>query len=322
VERGRSNMDCRDAREYYSEYLENGSEKIQAAVSEHLSTCPRCREEVRNLGSLIRMMGNLPEAEPGPDFLVALNARIDSLQQGNVVTRFLEGFSAKSGWPKALAVAATLVLIVMATFYAREKVRIDKLAKVGLVETGAPGPARERTVVGGLPVSSSPPAEEVIMRTAFGPSPAPRRVSVSSVPATTGDILRSVGYGISAPDAVEARGLRGRPDVSRNPASLHIGTIPPPSRSKAAYPDRVVILRARETEDATEQIRGLVKSLEGQYLVYGPEITLAKIPIELNDHFIQAMESLGEVREFEGPIDRSSEARHFLIEVIVLPELP
>ncbi len=317
-------MDCKEAREYYSEYLEDGSEEIQTAVKEHLSACPHCREQVRNLGSLIRMVGKLPDVEPASNFLAAVNGKIDRFEQRSFFSRLLESFSVQSAWPRAVAVAATLALVVMATFYAGEKVRIDKLAEAGNIAAEASNPVGDKDDVKETVVSSTPPVEEVVMRTAFGRDTGPRRISLPSAPVNTGNLLRNVGYGSSEPVSVGSsdRAVREEGAVSGSSAALHIGAIPPPSRSKAAYPDRIVVIRANETQDATEQVRGLVKSLEGEYLIYGPEITFAKVPIELNDHLMQAMESLGEVTEFEGPIDRSSEAQHFLIEVVILPELP
>jgi hypothetical protein len=98
-------------------------------------------------------------------------------------------------------------------------------------------------------------------------------------------------------------------------------TIPPPSRSKAAYPDHIVLIKSENHTEAAEQVRNLVQSLNGKFLAYGSDVTFCQVPFELQDQFLIALDSLGKVTVISGPIERT-DAHYFLVEVITIATNP
>jgi len=299
-------MDCKEIKECYSDYIEDASVEVRSLVEEHVAECSKCREGLKNFGVMLTRLRSLPEASVPPDFIVKVNRKIDSMEHRGVVKEVWQSFFAVGGWSKALAMAATFVLIILGAFYFQEQ-PIDKTV------THSTEMARISDESGkDLVAKPSTPAQPVVLPVPSGPR----------------TILRD--YGIQ--DPVSPVGYRSggvSPATSSNPLSEEVAypadrnqpfaafSIPPPSRSKAAYPDHIVLIKVDNQSEATEQVRNLVESLNGKFLAYGSDVTFAQIPFELQDQFLMALDSLGKVTVINGPIERT-DAHYFLVEVIAI----
>ncbi|HHW91206.1 MAG TPA: anti-sigma factor, partial [Firmicutes bacterium] len=61
-------MRCSEVREHLSSYMDGMlSAELMQAVDEHLSLCPDCREELRQLEETVALLRNLGEVEPPAD---------------------------------------------------------------------------------------------------------------------------------------------------------------------------------------------------------------------------------------------------------------
>ena len=66
---GRGDLDCQDARELSSAYLENDlSARRYSKIQAHLNNCGPCRAFVDTLAATIGILSRLPKVTPPPSF--------------------------------------------------------------------------------------------------------------------------------------------------------------------------------------------------------------------------------------------------------------
>ena len=66
---GRGNLDCQDARELGSAYLENDlSARRYSKIQAHLNNCGPCRAFIDTLAATIGILARLPKVTPPPSF--------------------------------------------------------------------------------------------------------------------------------------------------------------------------------------------------------------------------------------------------------------
>jgi len=71
-------MNCQEVREIASDYLDQRLAPPQTlSLEEHLGGCSGCREAVEALRATVSLIGSLEEIETTPDFLPAVNRKID-----------------------------------------------------------------------------------------------------------------------------------------------------------------------------------------------------------------------------------------------------
>ena len=309
-------MECREIRECYSDYVEGASPGVCKIVEEHMAACAACREELRNFKVMLTMLKKMPELDVSPAFRVKVNEKLDAMENRGLLSELRQSLFGVGGWSKALATAATFVLIILGAFYFR------LLSPYGAVSPNKDVPKMsDETARSGTEIAPTAQPSNVVAR-AEPSSPAVVLMRSSRA----GDPIKTVKYvpdeGFSAPSAAESSPLSEEttfPTAGNQPVTAF--TIPPPSRSKAAYPDHIVLIKAENHAGATEQVRNLVQSLNGQLLTYGSDVTFCQIPFEIQDQFLIALESLGKVTVVNGPIERT-DAHYFLVEVITIPVNP
>lgn len=80
-----------------------------AAVGRHLDQCPTCRQEHEALASVDRLLKEVPEISPSPDFSRNFWKKLEAAEsRRGRITRFYETFF--NSWRPALAATAALVV--------------------------------------------------------------------------------------------------------------------------------------------------------------------------------------------------------------------
>ena len=74
-------MNCQEVKEKLSCYIENDlPEGEKAAIQQHLSGCPSCREELDSLSKTINAVKQLPEIEAPAGFSTRVMARVREVE--------------------------------------------------------------------------------------------------------------------------------------------------------------------------------------------------------------------------------------------------
>lgn len=316
-------MKCDEAREYFSEYVEGIEDSARIPVEAHLRDCGKCQAEIRGLEKMLGLLRKMPEVEPPRDFLVKLNARIDEIEDVGLFSKLSKILGQKWAWSKGLAMAATVVLVFLGTFYLTDQMpgTNQNQASDNSVAMLTGGVAEE-SASGGEVLSVRAEAkkkdsasvmsgeEAAIRRRSLYQPPSYDGYPYEPAPATVPEgAIRPVSAG--NPGAIRRNPVTDVSYTERAPATAA------PSTSKAIYPDHIIILRTDNRVDAVEQIMASAAASEAEFLDYSLNVKFIMVSTIHVDHFEQALESLGSVTKFEGPLDRS-EAKNFLIEVIVL----
>ena len=320
-------MDCEKVREYYSEYLEGNMGDEHGAIEAHLRECPTCKNELKKLEVVIKLLGNLPEVNAPPGLIVGLNRKIDEVEKG-FFKRMREEIVSPGGMSKILAVAATITLVFLGVFYISGRppqkgmlTTSDATTATRIATRDVIKPAREARP-GAVPVRLRRPKPERVVG-----MPDERRVrstrSVASRDLVRPVSLRSGGSSARRPADGVYRALddMGYRTTATQPRPRRVDTAPQPKKSKAAYFDYIVLIKSENKADCAEQVVSLIQTSEGISIDYGDNAIFAQIPIELADNFLQALESLGEVTVIKGPLDRL-ETQNFLFIVVTLPVVP
>lgn len=94
-----------------SAWMDGALSADQAAeVGRHLDQCPACRKEHAALAAVDRLLKEVPEISPSPDFSRNFWKKLDAAQsRRGRITRFFETFF--NSWRPALAAAAALVVL-------------------------------------------------------------------------------------------------------------------------------------------------------------------------------------------------------------------
>ncbi len=72
-------MDCREIKALLPEYVDGELEGYhQQAVRAHVQDCPGCRRQLRAMEDAWKMLGELGEVEPHPNYLARFWARVDA----------------------------------------------------------------------------------------------------------------------------------------------------------------------------------------------------------------------------------------------------
>ena len=334
-------MRCEEVKDHFSDYLEGNAGKLRGEIEQHVKDCPGCRKEMEQLDKVLGLLRQTPEMDVPPGFLVGVNEKIDAINRGGLVKRLFGGLTDTPAWSKALAMAACAILVFLGSFYITGG--LPRGETTAIKET-----ADENTVAAVVPAleveSRKPEVAAARKDVAVSARPAARAARVAETRRPDGNVMvvYSPGAGASAPSGVRPASFGSRSvsaanggvatltsyemrppseTVDSRTVSARSVNVPPPSRSKAVYPDRIVIVGTENNDDVIEQVKRHVLASDVQFLEYSENVTFVLVPIELVDHFMQAMESLGQVESIEGPIERP-DVQNFLIEVIVMPTIP
>jgi len=125
-------MECRDVRELADSFL---SEQLLVETTHdilrHLSQCPSCRAEIesrRRLRSSVRgAFERSTELRPNPDFLASIGQRVREQESRH---------RRRSGWQRALAIAATILLVFGGAFGGREWFGASRFAALARAAAG------------------------------------------------------------------------------------------------------------------------------------------------------------------------------------------
>lgn len=276
-------MNCTDVKEKYSDYIDCCLGECQGEVEAHLAICPVCRRELGSLRRMVSALNCLPQAEVPRDFLVHVNNRLDESRQG-WFARWSEAMS--EAFPsRALAMAATVALVVLAVFYLNTH-KADVPGAGGVVASRVKG----ISATGSQSVPTVP-------RT-------PEELAVADrVPEDTG-LVHSVAL-TSTP--IE------RPVVSY-PLSENVQA---PSSIKLPYVDKIVILKASNPSVAAAQVRRAATNLSSSHKDYSETIIYVLSSADNADLFLQALETIGSTEVISGPIEQGLPI--LLFQVIVIP---
>lgn len=286
-------MNCQEAREQYSDYIDCCLGDRQDAVDSHLDACPECKRELLRLRKILNKLNCLPQIEAPTNFIVKLNERLDEMEKP-WYSRALEYMTI--GTPsRALALAASFALVIVAAFYFDSQKVSTETAENNILQ--AP-----RTVNWMAP--TSPTMEPRTERSA---------IPVSTVADTepqpfTGGPLRPVSLGGSYAAIPESVPLPGVVEVDAVTSSV---------TQKVPYVDGIVLLRASNPAGAAQQVRRAADSFSGQHLDYSENVIFASVLDDNADLFLQALETMGNVEIVTGPIDRGLPTT--LFQVVVIP---
>lgn len=122
------NMKCNECRDWLNQHIDDELNPEQSArVTEHLESCPECREEYTALLAAKQAVGKLPEYLPPPEFTQAWKAAIAQEATGKAAPGKNWW---RAGWFKAVAgigvAAAALVLVFTTGPYAKEFQRAEQ----------------------------------------------------------------------------------------------------------------------------------------------------------------------------------------------------
>jgi len=321
-------MECREVRDYYSDYLENAPEGADSAVKEHLNCCKGCRDEIANLHALVGILKGLPEVKPPPGLIVGINEKIDILEQG-FIKRFFTDIVGFGNWSKAVAMAATVTLVFLGAFYFTGQLEEKKVAektdtyKVEDVLARADAVSVRESREAPAPVAVSRPGimlergPSVERRAAEGRSRRMVGSPVRSVSFETGGGERRISSGgrDSSYEKLEYRTLGGTPGSPRAPI------VSASSKSKTAhFVDYVVLIRTEKKKDTYDKVKMLVQSSKGRQLPYKKEALFVQIPIERTGNFLRTLKSIDETTVIQGPVGRLDRNVAYII-VKVVPKI-
>ncbi len=96
-------MNCEEIKNRLSEYLDGElDERESKLVGDHLENCPGCAEELAGLKEYFKSIDSLEKAEPPPDFLRQVHARLEGQSVFKTTIKKLVFLSALkssgSGW--------------------------------------------------------------------------------------------------------------------------------------------------------------------------------------------------------------------------------
>ena len=303
-------MNCQEIREQYSDYLDCCLGERQGVVEAHVAVCPTCKREIALLKKTIHCLNKLPDVECPPDFLVKVNARIDASQRGWFSKLF---WTMPSEMPsRALAMAATLVLVVLAVFF------FTTHGGFQIAGTDSDTTARKLTkaepshsiIKPAIPAAS--PAETVAY--AYPPIAAP---SYGRFPVETAPFHPYGISPISAPRTESAITPVSEQETIEVPAAADLSGIQNPTR-KVPDVDRIVMLRASNPAMVSEMVRRAAASLSARQFDYSERVMFVLLTLDNADPFLQALETMGTTEVINAPMDRGLPTAIF--QVIVIPE--
>jgi anti-sigma factor RsiW len=104
-------MRCEHASHFLEEYAEGLLLPLdRAAVAEHVGDCPRCSGEVARAAALLRVLGDLPDAEVSDDFCARVMADLPEMMPAQQGTGHLVRWGLASAAALFAFVAAVAVL--------------------------------------------------------------------------------------------------------------------------------------------------------------------------------------------------------------------
>ena len=142
---------CYRADALVSAYLEREASPAEMRfMEEHLSACPRCRETVDEVGSLLRTLPNLPLVLGSPDFTARVLARTHGLRAVDLeAPDVIHLPRRRTTWAVPLAAAAALAFAMIG-------VRAVRHGPVSEPAVAARGPAPATAIRGRETVAPSP----------------------------------------------------------------------------------------------------------------------------------------------------------------------
>lgn len=107
-------MDCYSFDRVISDYIDaNLNVKLRQEANEHISVCPRCREKLTDMKSILSELGSLPYRETRPDFESKLMDRIAQSKEQKE-SRFIRMFQEYS---RPISVVAAVMLLVATSIF-------------------------------------------------------------------------------------------------------------------------------------------------------------------------------------------------------------
>ena len=107
-------MDCYSFDRIISDYIDaNLSVKQRQEANEHISICPRCREKLADMKSILSNIGLLPLCKTRPDFESRLMDRIAKSKEQKE-SRFIRVFQ---DYSRPISVVAAVMLLVATSIF-------------------------------------------------------------------------------------------------------------------------------------------------------------------------------------------------------------
>jgi hypothetical protein len=169
-------MNCEEFSEALSAYLDGElSAEERSTLEAHLERCPRCREELKSLRAVSRLVGTLPQVKASPAFLSALSQGV-AIRKRSRWLRPIPLF--KGDLVPALAAAAVLLIAVTVVLvlpsvgrFRRAVAPYEAPLTLSKPETAAPSAApraegvtvEERAERAPAPAPTVPPTERGLM---------------------------------------------------------------------------------------------------------------------------------------------------------------
>jgi len=107
-------MDCYSFDRIISDYIDaNLNVKLRQEANEHIGVCPRCREKLADLKSILNELGSLPCRKTRPDFESKLMDRINQTKEQKE-SRFIRVFQ---DYSRPISVVAAVMLLVATSIF-------------------------------------------------------------------------------------------------------------------------------------------------------------------------------------------------------------
>lgn len=107
-------MDCYSFDRIISDYIDaNLNVKLRQEANEHISVCPRCKEKLSDLKSILSELSSLPCRETRPDFESRLMDRINQTKEQKE-SRFIRVFQ---DYSRPISVIAAVMLLVATSIF-------------------------------------------------------------------------------------------------------------------------------------------------------------------------------------------------------------
>lgn len=106
-------MDCETVRTSLSDYLDGALDARSAqAIEDHLARCGACRQELDALSHAIACLESLPGIKAPESLRAAIRVAIHER-----AGRFRQASRSPFTWPRAIAVAAAVLIIALGSMY-------------------------------------------------------------------------------------------------------------------------------------------------------------------------------------------------------------
>ena len=116
-------MKCEQVQRRISAFLDGELSKKQASrISEHISGCPHCQQEVESMTAAWEQLGEMHEVDPSPHFWIKLNARIVQVEERRFSLEKVRGFLDRLLVPATVVVASVVGLWIGGALYDVQRV--------------------------------------------------------------------------------------------------------------------------------------------------------------------------------------------------------